>query len=130
MIRLGYRPRVEALESRDVPSNVPLVVVPGQPGSFPIIDQNDPVASTANVLEFLYNEGQPPSKLTWDLSLHGNFGGKRVDFDSPYVSFINSLKAHGYTEGVNLFVAVAAWRLPVAPSDGTNDGQLDGLTAA
>ncbi|WP_406697256.1 hypothetical protein V5E97_00320 [Singulisphaera sp. Ch08] len=109
---------------------LPLVVVPGQPGSFPIVDSQDPLNSTAAVTEFLYNEGQSPDSLTWDFSIHANIAGTRVDVDSPYVPFIKSLLAHGYTEGKDLFVAVADWRLAAAPTDGVADGQLTGLTTA
>jgi hypothetical protein len=126
----GCRPRIERLEERALAANLPLVVVPGQPGSFPILNRDDPAGAVADMQSFLLSEGQVPGSLTWDFAIHTHVLGTRIDAVSPYVPFVHYLERHGYTLGQDLFVAVADWRLPVAPTDGAADGVLTAETNA
>src|SRR5262249_18089911 len=66
----GCRPRIEPLEERALAANLPLVVVPGQPGSFPILNRGDPAGAVADMQSFLLSEGQGPGSLTWDFAIH------------------------------------------------------------
>jgi len=97
----GQRVIVQTSITREL---VPVVLLPGFGASGPVAGKD---------VEFLLNRGLPPS----DLKLE-EFG-----------DLIKSMEQEGYVLGVNLFAAPYDWRMLPAPTDGTNDGFLSGVTA-
>jgi hypothetical protein len=120
---LSCRPVVERLEDRDVPSRVPVVIVPGQPASLPVGADN-PLTAPGALARFSFNLGYKPQDLTATFSL------KALGVNQPYRALFNSFVARGYKPGVDLFMAAHDWRMPVAPLDGVDDGFLSKATAA
>src|SRR5262245_591801 len=118
----SYRPFVEVLEDRSMPSNVPLLLVPGEVGSFPVgVNSTDPLVFAAAMQRFARHLGLPPTELTADIS---NFGKS-----TGYADLIDYLTTTGgYTLGVDFFVVAQDWRLAPAPLDGRNDGTLSRVT--
>jgi hypothetical protein len=117
------RPFLERLERRDVPSHVPVLIVPGQPASLPTGVDN-PLAAPALLSDFGLHLGAPPQQLT------ATFDLKYLGIRSPYLDLYNSFIARGYRPGVDLFMAAHDWRMPVAPEDGVRDGHLSKVTSA
>jgi hypothetical protein len=110
------------MEGRSLPSNIPVLVIPGEAGSFPLgVNSPDSAVEEAAIQEFVTHLGLPPTELTAAIST--------PRYQSGYDNLINSLEAGGYQLGVDLFVVAQDWRLPIAPLDGRNDGWLSNLTA-
>ncbi len=87
----------------------PLIFVPGFGGSFPV---------SSALATWITNRGLSPSQLQLE------------PVTNAYDSLIQSLTKAGYELGKTLFVANWDWRMAVAPTDGTVDGALTGITAA
>jgi CubicO group peptidase (beta-lactamase class C family) len=109
--RTARRPSVEALEDRCVPSRNPVLLVPGFLAS-------SPNGTTLTFDEWAVNLGSPPTGLTVDGA------------ENAYDAILAALQAEGYVLGQDLFAAVYDWRLPVAPLDDDNDGNLADVTAS
>lgn len=110
------------MEDRALPSQVPVLLIPGEVGSWPAgVNSSNPEVVAAAVDEFAHRLGLPPADLTANIHT--------ASFESEYADLISALEDDGYTLGVNLFVVAQDWRLPVAPLDGVDNGVLSGLTA-
>lgn len=85
---------------------VPFVFVPGYAASSP---------RAGDDLAFVFHRGALPQSLNLSVA---------------YQPFVRSLTHAGYVPGQTFFGAVYDWRMPLAPDDGTFDGNLELVTAA
>lgn len=99
--------QVEELEWRCALSapTVPVLFIPGFAASMPKV---------GDIRSFVLNRGLAPTNL--------NLSG-------AYEPLVKTLEANGYVDGQTFFGATFDWRMPVAPTDGVNDGNLRSLTA-
>jgi hypothetical protein len=98
---------VEELESRVVLApTTPLLFIPSFAASRPEV---------SDLKSFVLNRGTSPAPLKLSVS---------------YAPLVRTLEANGYVEGKTFFEATYDWRMPVAPTDGTDDGNLANLTAS
>src|SRR5687767_3306967 len=99
----------EKLEDRVTPSFTPtrpLLLVPGVVGSM--------AADDPNVIdEWFVKRGIEPEKLQVD------------PVAGTYDDLIKTLDDVGYTPGEDFFVATYDWRLPVGPTDGLINANID-----
>lgn len=117
----AYRPAVDPMEPRSMPSNIPVLLVPGEAGSFPVgVNSPNPAVVASAFQDFATHLGLPPTELTAQIDSLGE--------ESAYTNLIDSLETDGYRLGVDLFVVAQDWRLPIAPLDGHLDGELSNLT--
>ena len=72
------------------------------------------VPKTADVRSFLLNRGASPTSLK---------------LSSTYAPLVAALECDEYVPGQTFFGATFDWRMPVAPTDGVDDGNLSNLTA-
>ncbi len=126
--RRAFQPHVERLEARLALSNVPVLFVPGQPASLPRDVINDLnagkfVQAGVHLNDFLTHLGTPPDNLATEFTV------APLGVVSPSNALLQALRDVGYQDGVDLFAAVHDWRMPVAPTDGTEDGFLANVTA-
>jgi hypothetical protein len=109
------------MENRLVPSNVPVLIVPGEVGTLTVGVNSDNKAQVEAAMErFALHLGLTPRDLTAQIDSLGK--------ESAYTELIDSLEAKGDQEGVDLFVVAQDWRLPIAPTDNRQDGWLSNLT--
>jgi hypothetical protein len=92
----------------------PVFVIPGIGGSLWDISATD---SKQREEEWFSKRGLDPNKLVID------------PLAESYSSLIASLKDAGYQEGKDLFIVPYDWRLAPAPTDGTSDGKVSGISA-
>ena len=86
-------------------STVPVVFVPGYAASSPKPD---------TITQYAFNRGASPTTL---------------NLSPSYSPLMRSLGNANYKEGLSFFGAVYDWRMPLAPTDGVNDGILESVTA-
>jgi hypothetical protein len=99
---------VEELEPSvvfDTTPTTPVLFIPGFAASTP---------KAVDLKSFVLNRGQSPTTLRLSVT---------------YQPLVNALETSGYVEGQTFFGATFDWRMPVAPTDGANDGRLTNLTA-
>ena len=89
----------------------PLILIPGIGGSLPAD------TSPEGLQAWYTTRGQAPEDLA--LETHSQ----------TYQSLVQSLENLGYVQGEDLFVANWDWRLPIAPTNGANDGTISISTA-
>jgi len=123
-------PRFETLEPRLLLSATPIVSAfespaPGEPlhGDAP---PERPVLLVPGATSTLWADGQKDAWLT-----QRGIAPDKLEAD-PLLGAMQdirkSLEGLGYTPGTDLFTAVHDWRLAPAPSDGTRDGVVSGLS--
>lgn len=94
---------------RATPSRRPVFIIPGIGGTFP---------TPSYVNTWYLNRGLPPDEIAMDPLTHV--------YDDLIRTFVNA----GYTLNKDLFLVTYDWRVPPAPTDGTPDGHISGLTGS